>query len=127
MRYSPNGEKFASGGFDGKVFIYDAKDSQLIGEVGSPAHNGGVYGVAFSPDNTQLLTASGDKTCKLWNVETRELVATFPMGTQVDDQQVSCLWQGPHLISVSLSGFLNYLDVNNPSKPLRIVKVRSQH
>jgi len=122
VRYSPDGEKFASGGFDGKVFIYEAKDSQLIGEVGSPAHNGGVYGVAFSPDNKQLLTASGDKTCKLWDVETRQLISEFPMGTQVDDQQVSCLWQGPHLISVSLSGFINYLDVNNPAKPLRIVK-----
>lgn len=36
--------------------------------------------------------------------------------------QVSCLWQGQYLLSVSLSGFINYLDVNNPSKPLRIVK-----
>lgn len=48
VRYSPDGEKFASGGFDGKVFLYSSKDSDLIGEVGSPAHNGGVYGV-FKP------------------------------------------------------------------------------
>ncbi|ODM88027.1 Actin-interacting protein 1 [Orchesella cincta] len=122
VKYSPNGELFASGGFDHKVFIYQAKDSQLIGQVGSPAHTGGVYGVAFSPDSKQLLTASGDKTCKLWDVETRQLIATFPMGNQIDDQQVSCLWQGPHLLTVSLGGFITYLDVNNPSKPLRIVK-----
>ena len=44
------------------------------------------------------------------------------MGSDVLDQQVSCLWQGNHLLSVSLSGFINYLDVNNPSTPLRIVK-----
>ncbi|ODM95590.1 Actin-interacting protein 1 [Orchesella cincta] len=122
VKYSPNGELFASGGFDHKVFIYQAKDSQLIGQVGSPAHTGGVYGVAFSPDSKQLLTASGDKTCKLWDVETRQLIATFPMGNQIDDQQVSCLWQGPNLLTVSLGGFITYLDVNNPSKPLRIVK-----
>ncbi|CAL8071404.1 unnamed protein product [Orchesella dallaii] len=122
VRYSPNGELFASGGFDHKVFLYEAKDSQLIGEVGSPAHTGGVYGVAFSPDSKQLLTASGDKSCKLWDVETRQLIATFQMGTQIDDQQVSCLWQGPHLLTVSLGGFISYLDVNNPLKPLRIVK-----
>lgn len=36
--------------------------------------------------------------------------------------KVSCLWQGQYLLSVSLSGFINYLDVNNPTKPLRIVK-----
>ena len=38
------------------------------------------------------------------------------------DQQVSCLWQNQYLLSVSLSGFINYLDVNNPNKPLRVVK-----
>lgn len=44
------------------------------------------------------------------------------MGSDVLDQQVSCLWQNNHLLSVSLSGFINYLDVNNPTKPLRVVK-----
>lgn len=55
-------------------------------------------------------------------METRTVVSEFIMGSQVEDQQVSCLWQGQHLLTVSLSGFINYLDVNNPSKPLRIVK-----
>ena len=48
----------------------------------------------------------------------------FCMGSTVDDQQVGCLWQGSYLLSVSLSGFINYLDVNDPKKPLRVVKVR---
>ncbi|XP_066589608.1 actin-interacting protein 1 [Prorops nasuta] len=122
VRYSPNGNLFASAGFDGKVFIYDGATSELVGEVGAPAHQGGVYAVAWKPDGTQLLTASGDKTCKLWDVETRSIVSEFSMGSTVDDQQVSCLWQGNHLLSVSLSGFINYLDVNNPEKPIRIIK-----
>ncbi|XP_043289268.1 actin-interacting protein 1 isoform X2 [Venturia canescens] len=122
VRYSPSGNLFASAGFDGKVFIYDGTTSDLVGEVGSPAHQGGVYGVAWKPDGTQLLTASGDKTCRLWDVETRSLITEFNMGTTVDDQQVSCLWQGEHLLSVSLSGFINYLNVNDPSKPHRIIK-----
>ena len=44
------------------------------------------------------------------------------MGPDVLDQQVSCLWQNNHLLSVSLSGFINYLDVNNSKTPLRVVK-----
>lgn len=44
VRYSPSGHLFASAGFDGKVFIYDGATSDLVGEVGSPAHKGGVYG-----------------------------------------------------------------------------------
>ena len=79
--------------------------------------------MAWKPDGTQLLTASGDKTCKLWDVETKSIINEFNMGSTLEDQQVSCLWQGNHLLSVSLSGFINYLDVNNPAKPLRIVKV----
>lgn len=122
VRYSNDGKYFASGGFDGKVFLYDGNTSDLISEIGSPAHKGGVYAVAFKPDGSQLLTASGDKTCRLWDVETKELIVEFPMGTTVDDQQVSCLWQGEHLLSVSLSGFINYLDPENPTKPKRIIK-----
>lgn len=122
VRYSPSGNLFASAGFDGKVFIYDGVSSELVGEVGNPAHKGGVYAVAWKPDGTQLLTCSGDKTCRLWDVETRELISEFVMGTNVEDQQVSCLWQGEHLLTVSLSGFISYLDVNNPQTPLRVIK-----
>ncbi|KAJ9578243.1 hypothetical protein L9F63_005542 [Diploptera punctata] len=122
VRYSPNGSHFASAGFDGKVFLYDGTNADLVGEIGAPAHKGGVYGVAWKPDGTQLLTSSGDKTCRLWDVETRQMVSEFVMGTQVEDQQVSCLWQGQYLLSVSLSGFINYLDVNNPTKHIQILK-----
>lgn len=45
--------------------------------------------MAWKPDGTQLLTCSGDKTCKLWDVETRTLVDEFVMGNTVDDQQVN--------------------------------------
>ncbi|XP_076040118.1 actin-interacting protein 1 flr isoform X2 [Oratosquilla oratoria] len=122
LRYSPNGEKFASGGFDGKVFVYDGKDAELVKEIGSPAHKGGVYGVSWSPDSKQILTASGDKTCKLWDLESGDLVAEFNMGSNVEDQQVGCIFVGSRLVSVSLSGFINVLDPANPAKPTRVIK-----
>ncbi|KAH8019904.1 hypothetical protein HPB51_023363 [Rhipicephalus microplus] len=122
VRFSPNGELFASGGFDGKMFLYNASTYEKVGEFGSPAHSGGIYAVSWSPDNTKILTASGDKTCKIWDASTLSVVTEFVMGADVMDQQVSCLWQGDYLLSVSLSGFINYLDVNNPEKPRRVVK-----
>ena len=41
---------------------------------------------------------------------------------QVQDQQLGCLWSGDHLLSVSLSGQINYLDPKDPSKPSRIIE-----
>ncbi|XP_041983080.1 actin-interacting protein 1 [Aricia agestis] len=121
VRYSPDGSLFASAGFDGKIYLYDGATSELKGEIGSPAHKGGVYGISWSPDGKRLLSCSGDKTCAIWDVETRERTTTFNMGAAVENQQVSCLWQGAHLLSVSLSGDISYLDESNPDKPLRVI------
>ena len=50
----------------------------------------------------------------------------FNMGQNVEDMQVGCLWQGDYILTVSLSGYINYLDRNNPDKPSRIIKVSDQ-
>lgn len=123
VRYSPDGEKFISGGADGKLYIYDGKTSDLIGELGAPkAHSGGIYSICFSPDGKKLLSVSGDKTAKIWNIEGNSVEAEFVLGTQVNDMQVGCLWQGETILTVSLSGYINYLDASNPSHPSKIIK-----
>jgi len=128
VRYSPDGNFWASGGFDGRIFIYEAKDSELIGEFndesvkGGNAHAGGVYAIAWSGDSKKILSASGDKTCKIWLVENRKVLTTFKMGDQIEDQQLGCLWSGKHLVSVSLSGNINYLDPDSPAKPSKVIR-----
>jgi len=37
-----------------------------------------VYDAAFSPDSSRILTASWDKTAKLWDAATGKLIAVFP-------------------------------------------------
>ncbi|XP_064599768.1 WD repeat-containing protein 1-like [Liolophura sinensis] len=126
VRYSPDGEKIISGGSDGKAFVYDGKSGERVGELGSPAHKGGIYAVSFSPDSSQVLTASGDKSAKIFDVASGECVVVFPMGTDLEYQQLGCLWQGEYMLTVSLNGQINYLDRNNPSKPLRVIKGHSK-
>jgi len=46
----------------------------------------------------------------------------FVLGSAVEDMQVGCLWQGDYLITVSLSGFINYLDKSS-GRLSRVVKV----
>ncbi|GAB1607841.1 actin-interacting protein 1-like [Argonauta hians] len=122
IRYSPNGEKFISGGADGKAIVYDGKTGEQVGELGPPAHKGGIYAIAFSPDSAQVLTVSGDKTAKIWNADSYELIKEFPFGKNLEDMLVSCIWIGNHIITVSLSGFITYLDKDCPEKPLRVIK-----
>lgn len=126
IRFSPDGNKFVTAGADGNIFIYDGKTGESIGQLGEgKAHKGGIYAVSWSPDSTQLISASGDKTVKLWDMATNTATITFNMGADVEDQQLGCLWQKDHLISISLSGYINYLDRNNPDRPLRTIKGHS--
>uniref|UniRef100_A0A9J7YZ34 WD repeat domain 1 n=1 Tax=Cyprinus carpio carpio TaxID=630221 RepID=A0A9J7YZ34_CYPCA len=106
-----------------QIFLYEGKTGEKLGSLGGEkAHDGGIYAVSWSPDSTQLISASGDKTVKLWDVGSGTAVTTFNLGSDVLDQQLGCLWQKNHLLSVSLSGYINYLDRSNPDRPLRTIK-----
>uniref|UniRef100_UPI0037E83644 WD repeat-containing protein 1 n=1 Tax=Semicossyphus pulcher TaxID=241346 RepID=UPI0037E83644 len=127
VRYSPDGTHYVTAGADGKIFMYDGKTGEYISSLGGEkAHKGGIYAVSWSPDSSQLISASGDKTVKLWDVGTGTAVTTFNMGSDLTDQQLGCLWQKDHLLGISLSGYINYLDKNNPDRPIRVIKGHSK-
>ena len=48
------------------------------------AYNAAVLSVVFSPDGKLLASASRDSTVKIWNVATREVVATLPHCRRVE-------------------------------------------
>jgi WD40 repeat protein len=126
VRYSPKGDLFASAGFDGRIFVYNGTTFERVAELtgdgpNGAAHGGGCYAISWSPDGSRLMSASGDRTCKVYDVETKQSTSVFKVGADVLDQQVSCLWQGPHLLSVSLSGFINYWNESSPDKAVRVI------
>lgn len=120
VRFSPNGNLFISVGQDKLAFFGDAETGKKKSELPSD-HQGGIYACSWSPDGQQVLTASGDKTCKVWDVNSGKCVTTFTFGEDVDDQQVGCLWQGKHLVSLSLAGHLSYLDTSS-GKVRKVIK-----
>jgi len=87
-------------------------------------HSGGIYAVSWSGDSQQLLTASADKTAKVWNASNGQVSKTFTFSDnpQLEHQQLGCLWQGDDLLSVSLGGEVTHLDINNPSQPKRVIR-----
>ncbi|XP_052772833.1 WD repeat-containing protein 1-like [Mya arenaria] len=123
VRYSPTGDVYITGGADGQAIVYNGESGDKIGVLGgTKSHAGGVYGVAFSPDGKEVLTVSGDKTAKIWNVESREEVTKFELGKELGDMLVSCVWSGDNIIVVLLKGYINYLDRNNPSTPIKTLR-----
>jgi WD40 repeat protein len=72
---SPDGSLVATGSFDGRVRIYDARTGALRRAIGSDPSRG-VRALAFAPDGMTI--ASGglemDGTLKLWNTRTGALV-----------------------------------------------------
>ena len=72
-------------------------------------HTAGVLSVSFSPDGTILASGSWDGTVKLWNVATRENVATLPHTAEV--LSVSFSTNGEILASGSVDGTVKLWDV----------------
>ena len=131
VRYSPDGAKFATCGADGKCFVHDGKTGELIAELCEAAgkiHKGGIYGVAWSPDSKFLMTASADKTVKIWALdenfhESNKEATCFTLGNELEDMQMGCAWsKTDQLLSLSLNGNINYLDPNSPEAPTRVVR-----
>eukprot|EP00056_Hartaetosiga_gracilis_P021022 m.22401 g.22401 ORF g.22401 m.22401 type:complete len:597 (-) comp8836_c0_seq1:2086-3876(-) len=123
VRFSPDGAFMASAAADGKVFLYDGKTGETIAELkdGDKAHTRGIYGLAWSPCSTRVMSCSADATVKVWDAENKELFTTFKFEDSVDNHQLGCLWQGETLISVSLNGNINYLNLASPDAPSRVV------
>jgi len=111
VRYSPCGSLLASAGSDKVINILDGESGEL--KLKLPVeHKGSVYAVSWSDDAKKLLSCSGDKTVKLWDVEAGKCISSVTMGRNVNDMQVGCVMAGAQPVSLSLSGDINYFDFN---------------
>jgi len=64
---SPDGRTIGVTGSGGRAALVDIGEQGCRIETDLQGHGGRVYSIAFSPDSRQVLTASLDKTARLWD------------------------------------------------------------
>jgi WD40 repeat protein/serine/threonine protein kinase len=66
VAFSPDGERIASAGKDGKVKIWDCRTRRVVDAF--PAHAGTACSVAFHPDGRHVASAGADRLVKVWDL-----------------------------------------------------------
>ncbi|NMF63389.1 Fis family transcriptional regulator [Brasilonema octagenarum UFV-E1] len=75
VRFSTNGEFFATGAINGEVRLWRTSDTKQLRIY--KGHTAWVWSFAFSPDNQILASGGADYAIKLWNVDTGECLHTL--------------------------------------------------
>lgn len=123
--FSPDGASLVSVGADRKIWLYDGKTGEVKNQVSDGEHKGSIFAVSWSASSKQFATASADQTVKLWDVEAGKSTTTWTIGESIANHQVGVVWPAARtdgiVISLSLSGDLNYLEARSP-KPVRVVQ-----
>lgn len=72
MRFSPDGKFLLTGGKDAHLNIWQVGHYDKIKSI--PAHDWAIYDIAYSPNSNLFATASRDKTLKIWDSKTFQLL-----------------------------------------------------
>ncbi len=118
--FSPNGELLATGARErtsrdaNMLWLWDARTGRQIrefrGELPRSGHTAGVFSVAFSPDGARLISGSGDRSVRLWDVATGRELAPLRDQHVADVRCVAYSPDGNQIADASSDGTVNVRD-----------------
>lgn len=109
VKFSPNGETLITVGSDSKIASYDGKTGEFQKLIGEGVHKGTIFAISWSPDSSKFVTSSADGTVRLWDAASGENTKSWIFENSPANQQVGVVFAGKYIISLALSGNLNFL------------------
>ena len=134
VRYNASGSLVVTVGTDRSLVLYDGKTFEAKTKL-EGVHAATIYSVAWSQDDKLLLTASGDGTCKLfevneadasvkelyeWKVAEAQTKAPFEK-VPVGGTQLGCTFVQNTPVSVGYNGVLSVLPMPGTSEGIQVV------
>lgn len=75
------GNRLLSGGRDARLKIWEPDGDRAMPAENIPAHNYAIYRIAVFPETGIFITCSRDKTIKIWDIHTREVLTRISRQT----------------------------------------------
>jgi len=92
---------------DGSVRVWDVEKGEIIARTSAgEQHSKQVQDLQFSKDQTMIITASSDRTAKVWDVKTLKLLKTFKSDRPLNAAAIS-----PRFNQVVIAGGQAAIDV----------------
>lgn len=133
IRYNSSGSLVVSVGTDRSICLYEGKAFKKIARL-EAVHSATIYSCAWSADDKTVMTASGDGTCKLFEVTETSLTevhtwkpAEFQLGKSyekvpVGGNQVGCAFvNGDIPVCVGLNGQISILPKKGDSGSISVL------
>ncbi|GAB1220750.1 hypothetical protein ENUP19_0057G0084 [Entamoeba nuttalli] len=107
-RFSPDGSLCVCVSSDKSISVFDGKTGEM--KYKKTEHKAGVYSVTWGNDSKTFITASADKTCKVWNAEDGSVIKTIEFENTIEQQQLGVVNSKNGIICVSLNGSMHNIE-----------------
>lgn len=116
VRCHPGNEFMVTSGSDMSLVVYNSTTGEIT-QTKEKIHAGSIYSLTFFDGGNKFVTCSADKTVKVWKWDGLELLHTLNVSPKptVEDMQVGVTVTNQYIISLSLSGVLNFWNIEGLS------------